>query len=142
MERLTKGGEYYFINIAPYYKVCKTHDEHFPTDDERFEKGNYFYSSRAVHDCFDEIDEKYGEILKKLAAVADEKKAKYFKKTLDLVELGRKAMMAKKPNYKAIVTKLIAAADSRTKAVVAAEAKTKKIHATIEKMITNANKGE
>ena len=33
MERLTKGGEYYFINIAPYYKVCKTHRSDMPVNE-------------------------------------------------------------------------------------------------------------
>ena len=142
MERLTKGGEYYFINIAPYYKVCKTHDEHFPTDAERFEKGNYFLTSRSVHDCFDEIDEKFGDRLKELASVGDESKTKYIKTTIELVELSRKELKKKKPVFKKIVNALVGARDAYTGAILAAEKETADIYKKIEEMITAAPKGE
>lgn len=142
MERLTKGGEYYFINIAPYYKVCKTHDEHFPTDDERFEKGNYFLTSRSVHDCFDEIDEKHGDRLKELAAVGDLSKTAYIKATLDLVEKSRKELKKKKPVFKKIVQELVDAREAYLKAVDDADKETVEIYTKIEEMITAAPKGE
>ena len=142
MERQTKGAEYYAINITPYYKVYKTRDEHFPTDDERFEKGNYFFTSKASHSCFDDIDEKFGDRLKELAAVGDESKTKYIKATIELVELSRKELKKKKPVFKKIVNALVEARDAYINANLAADKETADIYKKIDEMITAAPKGE
>lgn len=67
MERVQKGQTYAFISI-PYYKVCVTREEYFPTDDKRHKVGNYFENSIVAGKVFQKIDAKFGEQIRAIKA--------------------------------------------------------------------------
>ena len=62
MQRLEKGADYLFISINNL-KVVPTHDCYFPTDNERFENGNYFTDAAAAKACLSIIKEEHGETI-------------------------------------------------------------------------------
>jgi len=57
--RVEQGDNYYFVSIM-YWKVCRTIDCYFPTDNKKYKEGNYFLSPRAAHQCMEGINELYG----------------------------------------------------------------------------------
>lgn len=67
MERVQKGQTYAFISI-PYYKVCVTREEYFPTDDKRHKSGNYFENSIVAGKVFQNIDAKFGAQIQAIKA--------------------------------------------------------------------------
>lgn len=62
MQRLEKGADYLFISINNL-KVVPTHDCYFPTDNERFENGNYFTDAATAKACLSIIKEEHGETI-------------------------------------------------------------------------------
>lgn len=75
-ERLAEGEVMYFISSLTY-NVVQTHDCYFPTDDQRFDGGNYFPEAKACHACSDEIHETFVPRLEALDRLKKENLDKY-----------------------------------------------------------------
>lgn len=141
MERLSKGGDYYFISI-PYYKVCATHDEHFESDDERFDAGNYFLDKRAAQICFNKIDSAHGERLREIARERKNTVGAFTQKCISLaLSMGvGDAATKKKPTPKKIVDELVEANDSRKKRLDALSDESHVIYESIREIIRKSRK--
>lgn len=93
-ERLAEGEVMYFISSLTY-NVVQTHDCYFPTDDQRFEGGNYFPEAKACHACSDEIHETFVPRLEAL----DRLKAENLDKYVDVAKDVAKKMRSKMGSY-------------------------------------------
>lgn len=136
MERLSKGGAYHFISI-PYYKVCATHDEHFDSDDERFDAGNYFLDKRAAQICFNKIDSAHGERLREIARERKNIVGAFMQKC---VTLALKAKAAGAPGHSEIVDELVEANDTRKKRLDALSDESHVIYESIREIIRKSRK--
>ena len=90
-QRLEQGETVYFISYLTY-KVVATHDCYFPTDDERFQSGNYFPDATACHACSEEIIDTYVPKLDILKKLQKENLDKYIKATKEVAEKCKSLM--------------------------------------------------
>ncbi len=136
MERLEKGGAYHFISI-PYYKVCATHDEHFESDDDRFDAGNYFVDKRAACKCFNKIDSAHGD---RLREIAKERKNTIGAFTQKAISLALKAKAEDAPSQMELVAELVEANDIRKQRLDALSDETHVIYESIREIIRKSRK--
>ena len=141
MERLEKGGAYHFISI-PYYKVCATHDEHFESDDDRFDAGNYFVDKRAACKCFNKIDSAHGERLREIAKERKNTIGAFTQRCISLaLAVGVKdADTGKKPTPKNIVGELVKANKARKERLDALSDESHVIYESIREIIRKSRK--
>ena len=135
MERLQKGGAYHFISI-PYFKVCTTHDEHFESDDERFDKGNYFPDTTAARQCFNKIENRYGERVREIARERKNTEGAFTQKAVSLALAGR----AKDADTAALFAQLVEANDTRKARMDALHDEFKAIETAITDIIRKSPK--
>lgn len=90
MERFKKGVSYAYVSIS-HWKVCVTHDYYFDSDNERYEQGNYFQSSKAAGVCFTEIAETYGDRIHELKKAIKINAATFLKTCCALAVEGKNA---------------------------------------------------
>ncbi len=84
MQRLEKGADYLFISINNM-KIVPTHDCYFPTDNERFENGNYFTDAAAARACLSIIKEEYGETIVAIEDGRERSRNRFIKAVTGLV---------------------------------------------------------
>ena len=137
MERLEKGATYDFISI-PHWKVCVTHDCYFPTDDDRFEKGNYFPDAKAAHECFSEICETYGDRIAQLKKDDKANTAAFLKTCCSLAQDGKGAKKAK--DHKKVSQGLVSAYTQYKDTAAKIAAELDGIYEEIQDLITKAPK--
>lgn len=118
IKRLDRGVLMYFINMRDY-KVCQTADWYFPTDDERWESGNYFPDAKAAKECAATIKEEYGERLETLDYSKEVNRQKFIKDMCALADKCKRKMgkaveddeddkpKKKKPDFDAIAIDLV-----------------------------------
>lgn len=90
MERFKKGVSYAYVSIS-HWKVCVTHDNYFDSDNERYEHGNYFQSSKAAGVCFTEIAETYGDRIHELKKASKTNAATFLQTCCALAVEGKGA---------------------------------------------------
>lgn len=75
MNRLPQGSDYLFISLRTL-KIVPTHDCYFPTDDQRFEEGNYFTDGNVARACLSTIREEHGGELEGIEDAKERNKGK------------------------------------------------------------------
>lgn len=75
MNRLTKGSEYHFISLR-YWKIVRTQDCYFNSDNQRFVEGNYFTDANVARECFATIREEHGGELEEIENLKERNKRK------------------------------------------------------------------
>lgn len=88
MNRLPQGSDYLFISLRTL-KIVPTHDCYFPTDDQRFEDGNYFIDSNVARACLSTIKEEHGG---ELEGIEDAKERNKGKLLITISHLVNKAL--------------------------------------------------
>lgn len=85
MNRLTQGSEYHFISLR-YWKIVRTQDCYFDSDDQRFAEGNYFTDVNVARACFATIREQYGAKLEEIENLIERNKRKLIATVSKLVD--------------------------------------------------------
>lgn len=141
MKRLEKGESYYFISVH-YWKVCATKDEHFTTDDNRFSDGNYFPDAYKAHDCFEKIDDAYGEAIEKIESRTKKAKKDYLAAVNNTIKKWKayKAEKHKTRTPEDILDDVVKANDQYHDALNLAQKELRGIHEKIDRIIKAADK--
>ena len=97
MNRLPQGSDYHFISLR-YWKIVRTQDCYFDSDNERFAEGNYFTDVNVARECFATIREEHGGELEEIENLKERNKRKLISTISHLVDkaLGNPAL-GKKP---------------------------------------------
>ena len=92
MNRLTQGSEYHFISLR-YWKIVRTQDCYFDSDNQRFAEGNYFTDVNVARECFATIREGHGGELEEIENLKERNKRKLISTISHLVDkaLGNSA---------------------------------------------------
>lgn len=85
MNRLTQGSEYHFISLR-YWKIVRTQDYYFDSDNQRFAEGNYFTDVNVARACFATIREQYGGELEEIENLIERNKRKLISTISHLVD--------------------------------------------------------
>lgn len=85
MNRLTQGSEYRFISLR-YWKIVRTQDCYFDSDNQRFAEGNYFTDVNVARACFATIREQYGGELEEIEDLIERNKRKLISTVSKLVD--------------------------------------------------------
>ena len=85
MNRLTQGSEYHFISLR-YWKIVRTQDCYFDSDNQRFAEGNYFTDVNVARECFATIREEHGGELEKIENLKERNKRKLISTISHLVD--------------------------------------------------------
>ena len=84
MNRLPKGSEYHFISLR-YWKIVRTQDCYFDSDNQRFAEGNYFTDVNVARECFATIREEHGGELEEIENLIERNKRKLISTVSKLV---------------------------------------------------------
>lgn len=85
MNRLPQGSKYYFISLR-YWKIVRTQDCYFDSDNQRFAEGNYFTDVNVARACFATIREQYGGELEEIENLIERNKRKLISTVSKLVD--------------------------------------------------------
>lgn len=82
-QRLQREEQYWYIDSRTL-QVCYTNDWYFCTDDDRWKKGNYFFSREAAESCAESLED-FGAKLDALAASKAKNDTTFIKAVLSIV---------------------------------------------------------
>ena len=85
MNRLPQGSEYHFISLR-YWKIVRTQDCYFDSDNQRFAEGNYFTDVNVARECFATIREEHGGELEEIENLKERNKRKLISTISHLVD--------------------------------------------------------
>lgn len=140
MLRLQRNEQYYFIGNRTYdYKVCQTTDCYFPTDQERWDAGNYFYEAAAAKACAAEIKEQHWDNIRALEREKDENKRVYIGEVTAIAVKAKRPRLQKE-DMQQILAELVAAQDAYTTRRQDITKALADIDTAIAEQIKNANK--
>lgn len=85
MNRLSQGSNYHFISLR-YWKIVRTQDCYFDSDNQRFAEGNYFTDVNVARACFATIREEHGGELEEIENLIERNKRELISTISHLVD--------------------------------------------------------